>query len=343
VVVQGDMSGIMTQPTAALGAAEAKAFRGESRAVKLDGIIPILSMTFHDDDTIDHASLLAQAEFLIETGVTGVGFGFGSEIYRLTDAERDAALSGVATGLAGRIPIIVATGANSTHATVLRSTAARDAGATVLMIVPPTYSSAGPDEVFAHYATIAEQVGLPIIVQDAPSMTGVIMSDTLMARLANEVELVVAIKIEVIPPAPKVGTVVAKLAGSASVLGGAGGIDFAHEMERGAVGTIPGAALPELFVAVWQAFRDGRNAEGRALFNRFLPLLNLSGRSTDTFLFVQKEILRRRGILPNARLRTPSERIDPLFIGELDAMLADLGIADLGRHWDITSAHLTRA
>jgi dihydrodipicolinate synthase/N-acetylneuraminate lyase len=303
--------------------------------VKLDGIIPILSMTCNDDDTIDHASLLAQAEFLIETGVTGVGFGFGSEIYRLTDDERDSALAGVASGLAGRVPIITTTGANSTHATVLRSKAARDAGASVLMVVPPAYSSAGPDEVFAHYATVAEQVSLPIIVQDAPGMSGVVMSDTLLARLANEIDLVVAIKIEVIPPAPKVSDVVAKLAGSASVLGGAGGIDFAHELERGAVGTIPGAALPELFVAVWQAFRDGRKAAGRALFNRFLPLLNLSGRSMDTFLFVQKEILRRRGIIPNARLRTPSERIAPLFIAELDAMLADLGIADLGRHWDV--------
>jgi hypothetical protein len=57
----------------------------------------------------------------------------------------------------------------------------------------------------------------------------------------------------------------------------------------------------------------------------------------DTFLFVQKEILRRRGVLPSARMRMPSERIDPIFLTELDAMLADLGIAELGSTWDVAA------
>ena len=301
------------------------------------GIIPILSMPFHDDDAIDLASLVRQAEFLIGTGVDGVGFGFGSEIYRLTDAERDEALAAVAGTVGGRIPIIAATGTNSTRSAILRGHAARAAGADVLMITPPAMASAGPDEVYAHYAAIAEAVGLPIIVQDAPTMTGVVMPDALLARLASEIELVVAVKVESIPPAPKVGTVAERVGDAAAVLGGAGGIDFVHELQRGGQGTIPGAALPELFVYVWSCFQVGDVAEARRCFNRFLPLLNLTTRSVDQFLYVQKEILRRRGILPSAQLRTPSERIDPVFVGELDQMLADLRISDLGERWEISA------
>jgi 4-hydroxy-tetrahydrodipicolinate synthase len=300
---------------------------------RLEGIIPILSMPFLEDDAIDFDSLVAEAAFLVETGVDGIGFGYGSEIVRLTDAERDEALAAVAGALGGRPPLIAATGANSTRAALLRAEAARDAGADVLMVTPPATAAATADDLLTHYAAIAERVGLPIIVQDAPGMTGVTMSDHLLGRLANEIELVVAVKVETMPPAPKVSAAVARVGGAASVLGGAGGVDFVHELERGARGTIPGAALPELFVSVWRHFRAGRLAAARADFNRFLPLLALSARTADTFLYTQKEILRRRGILPSARLRAPAERIDAELMRELDALLEELGLVGLGRSW----------
>ena len=302
--------------------------------LRTEGIIPILSMPFRDDDAIDFDSLVVEAEFLVDTGVDGLGFGYGSEITRLTDAERDEALAAVAGALGGRVPIVAATGANSTRAALLRAEAARAAGAGVLMITPPALPTATPDDLVAHYAAIAERVGLPIVVQDAPGMTGVTMSAALLGRLAREIEGVVAVKVESMPPAPKVSAVVASVGGAATVLGGAGGVDFVHELERGARGTIPGAALPEFFIGIWWHFRAGRLAEARSGFNRFLPLLALSARTADTFLFTQKEILRRRGILPSARLRAPSERIDADFLRELETMLSELGLAGLGRVWD---------
>ncbi|MGH2558001.1 MAG: dihydrodipicolinate synthase family protein [Thermomicrobiales bacterium] len=299
---------------------------------RIEGIIPILSMPFLDDDAIDVDSLVAEAEFLVETGVDGVGFGYGSEIVRLTDAERDAALVAVAGAIGGRVPIVAATGANSTRAALLRAEAARAAGADMLMITPPALPAVTPDDLCIHYATIAEQVRLPIIVQDAPGMTGVAMPATLLGRLA-EIERVVAVKVEAMPPAPKVSAVVACVGDAAGVLGGAGGVDFVHELERGACGTIPGAALPEFFIAVWRHAQAGQLAEARSTFNRFLPLLTLSARTADTFLFTQKEILRRRGILPSARLRAPCEPLDPAFLREVEALLGELGLAALGRSW----------
>jgi 2-keto-3-deoxy-L-arabinonate dehydratase len=301
---------------------------------RIEGIIPILSMPFLDDDAIDIENLVAEAEFLVKTGVDGLGFGYGSEIVRLTDAERDAALAAVANALNGRLPLIAATGANSTRAALLRAEAASAAGADVLMVTPPAVPAIRPDDLVAHYATIAERVSLPIVVQDAPGMTGVTMSDALLGRLAREIEGVIAVKVETMPPAPKVSAVVAQVGGAASVLGGAGGVDFVHELERGALGTIPGAALPELFVAVWRLFRAGRRAEARSLFSRFLPLLMLTARTSDVFLFSQKEILRRRGILLSARLRAPSERIDSDLLRELETLLNELGLAGIGRSWD---------
>jgi len=50
------------------------------------GIIPILAMPYQDDETIDTACLLPEIDLLVQQGVHGVGFGFASEIARLTDA-----------------------------------------------------------------------------------------------------------------------------------------------------------------------------------------------------------------------------------------------------------------
>lgn len=301
----------------------------------LEGIIPILSMPFRDDDAVDLDALVAQAVWLAETGVDGVGFGFGSEIFRLSERERDEAVTQVAQALDGRLPIVVATSANSTHAAVQRAEAAKGAGGTILMITPPAYVTTTPDDLIAHYATIAERMGLPIIVQDAPGMTGVTMAPELLARIAREIDLVAAVKVESVPPAPKVGAVAAIIGDAATVLGGAGGSDFMHELMRGARGTIPGAAMPELFVAVWRLFDAGKVAEARCLFNRYLPLFALTGRTMDLFLYTQKELLRRRGILPSARMRLPAERIDPDYTRELDAMVSDLGLDELCRQWEV--------
>ena len=302
---------------------------------RLAGVYPILSMTFDDDDRVDHAALIAQAGFLIETGVDGIGFGFGSEIYRLTDRERDDALTAVADAVAGRVPIISATSAHSTHATLERSRAAREAGTSILMITPPGMAALQPDQIRAHYTVIAESIGLPMIVQDAPSFSGVSMPESLLVQLAREIEAVVAVKTEAFPTAPKVSGLVARIGDAATVLGGAGGIDYMHELERGASGTIPGAALPELFLAIHRLFSRGERDTARSLFNRFAPLGYLAWRSTDTFLFTQKEILRRRGIIPNARMRTPSEPIDPDYLRELDQLLNELGIDGIGRNWSV--------
>ena len=309
--------------------------------VAVRGIYPILSMPFLEDDAIDFDGLVRQTEFLIGAGVDGIGFGFGSEIFRLTDLERDTALARVSAAVERRVPIIVGVGGNSTRAAIDRGLAAQAAGGDILMVTPPGMAAIGPAQVRTHYEAIAGAIGLPIIVQDAPALTGTSMTNELLVDLARQIELVPAIKIESVPPAPRVGALAKMVGDHANVLGGAGGVDFMHELQRGGQGTIPGAAHPELFLHVWSLFRAGDVAGARRCFNRFLPLLSLMWRSLDHLLYTQKEILHRRGVLGPARLRTPAEVIDAAFVRELDQMLSDLGIAELGPEWDVAASMAT--
>jgi 4-hydroxy-tetrahydrodipicolinate synthase len=290
---------------------------------RLDGIIPIISMPFDAHGGIDADDLRREVDFLAGFEIPAFGFGFGSEVTRLTDAERDEAVRIAAGHLAGRRELLAGVSGGSVRAVIARAEATAEAGADILMVNAP------PGATAADVVTVmrgAAATGRAVVVQDAPSMSGVEASVDGLVALVDQVEGIVALKIESLPSAPKIGAIAERIAGRVSVLGGAGGGDFYHELERGSDGTVPGAAFPELFVAVWQAHQRGEIAEARRLFDRLLPVISLSSRSGDTFLWVQKECLRRRGVLRSPRLRDPSVPIDPALSHELDDALIDLGV-----------------
>jgi 4-hydroxy-tetrahydrodipicolinate synthase len=255
-----------------------------------------------------------------------MAFGFGSEIFRLTEDERDEALATVVEATAGRAVVVGNGLAGRTRAALDRVRRAAAAGADAVMAAPPAHGASDDDSLFRHFLALAG-AGVPLVVQDAPGMTGGIeLSLPLLGRLAREVDEVVALKLEAVPTPPKVERAVELVGGHATVLGGGGGLELLDELERGANGTMPGPAVPELFGRVFALQRAGRRREAREAFHRLLPLLVVALRGMDAFLFVQKEILRRRGVLDSARLRAPSAPPDPALAAELEVLLAELEI-----------------
>jgi len=292
----------------------------------LVGIIPILATPYGTDDRIAIDDIVREVDHLAGLDVAAIGIGFGSDILRLSDAERDALVRAVADASSGRKRIMASAGGNSIRSALDRAVAARAAGAELLMVTPPGASSSpSPSALMDYYAAIGREMATAIVVQDAPSFTGTTMPAELLAGLGRDIPEVVALKIETMPPAPKVGAVAALDHGHAAILGGAGGIDFYHELERGADGTVPGVAMAELFLAVQVRHRAGDRDGARRLFNRYLPLLSIAARGGDTFFAVQLQVLARRGIVRRTAIRPPSG-VDPRLADEVDVILRDLGI-----------------
>jgi 4-hydroxy-tetrahydrodipicolinate synthase len=283
-----------------------------SRAMEpllLSGVVPILMTPVLENDQLGWDDLRREVDFLLAHGTAAYSFGFGSEVFRLTDAERDAALDVVVERTAGRAHVIASVLAGSTAAAVQRAEVAKAGGAVAIMLPAPVFGVADQEALFRHYATVGAEVDIAIVVQDAPSMSGSELPTELLVRLAQEVPQVVALKIESEPSAPKIGRVAEQLDGEATVLGGGAGLDFLHELQR-----------------VLRLHRQGERQDARREFERLLPLLVLALRSMDTFLFVEKEILRRRGVFTAARLRLPTAAPEPLLIAELDALLREFDL-----------------
>ena len=240
---------------------------------RLDGITPILAMPFTADGDIAVDGLHRQVDFLDGSGVRAVGFGFGSEITRLTEGEALRALASVTEYAAGRLEVMATVGGGSERAVEAVAADAAGVGADILMVRPPGGS---PESVAKLIGRIHAATGCPIVVQDAPQMTGVQLSPQAMAAIVADVEGVCALKIEAPNSAPKIGHLANMLGGDVSILGGAGGLDFVNELGRGAHGTVPFVAFAPMFVEVQRRLAAGESDAGRDLFAVFVPCLTLA-------------------------------------------------------------------
>ena len=288
----------------------------------MQGVYPILVTPFDEDSRLDEQSLRRLIDFNLDAGVHGLGVALGSEVYKLTEAERAEVTRIVVDQVAGRVPVVINTGANGTDLAVHYSRMVEANGADALMVLPPSFMPAGPDEVLAYYRAISDAVPLPIFIQDVAASP---ISPGLARRLAQECEWVQYIKVESMPVAEKVAAMAAEAGDQLTVFGGAGGNYFIEEMRRGSVGTMPFCTQPEAFVDIWKRVRAGDEAGAWLTFNRFLqPVGRLTAQGTGLFHAVHKEILRHRGVLRTAKVRAPASPIDALTRQELATLLAEL-------------------
>lgn len=137
-------------------------------------------------ESIDQKRLFEEIDFQIRNGVHGVCiFGSTGGNGSFSDEEMKETTAAVAKHVAGRIPVIVGTGARTTTACIALSRHAQDVGCDGVMILPVSYWPLTEDEVLTHYERVSAAINLPICVYNNPWTTGVDMKPDFLARLAE--------------------------------------------------------------------------------------------------------------------------------------------------------------
>ena len=286
------------------------------------GVFPILVTPFDERSQVDEDSLRSLVEFNLAAGVHGLGVALGSEIFKLSEAERDQVTRIVVGQVRGRVPVVINTGAAGTDLAVYYSQVAERNGADALMIIPPSFMPAGPGEVREYYRAISDAVGIPIFIQDTPAAP---VSAGLARQIAEECRRVRYIKVETPPLASKVADMVAGAGEQLVVFGGAGGGYFIEELRRGSQGTMPFCTQPEAFVEVWNLYQSGDERAAHAVFDRTIaPVNRIAGQGVGLFYQVHKEILRQRGVIRTAMVRGPATPLDELTSRELQQVIDEL-------------------
>ena len=112
----------------------------------------------------------------------------------VTHEERRRLIELAVAHTAGRVPVIVGTGTNSTAQSVTFSKEAADAGANGLLVVGPYYNKPTPDGVVAHVSAIADATECPIILYNVPGRTGSNLSASTTLRVLEAIPTVVGVK-----------------------------------------------------------------------------------------------------------------------------------------------------
>ena len=120
----------------------------------------------------------AGVEAIVVAGTTG-------EAPTLSDEEKLELFTRAKKYVGNSCKIIAGTGSNSTIHTIDLSMAAEKCGVDGLLIVTPYYNKATPEGLFAHFASVAHSVEIPIILYNVPSRTGVDIPVEIYRRLSR--------------------------------------------------------------------------------------------------------------------------------------------------------------
>ncbi len=291
---------------------------------RMAGVYPILVTPFDERSRIDEESVRRLIDYNLEAGVHGLGIAMGSEVLKLTESERDQLTRVVVDQVKGRVPVVVNTGGPATDVAVYYSQRAQDLGADALMCQPPTLSPPSPSEARAYFKAISDAVTIPIFIQDTATAH---VSANLARQIAEESEHVRYTKVESMPPAQMVADNVRVAGHVLTVFGGAGAGFLIEEMRRGSQGTMPWPTMPRELVEIWNRVRAGDEAGAYAVFYRSLvPISRVATGGMNSALRVQKEILRRKGVIKTSIVRGPADPFDQDTARDLDAVCASLAI-----------------
>jgi 4-hydroxy-tetrahydrodipicolinate synthase len=135
---------------------------------------------------VDVEALEGMVEFGIKGGVSGlVPCGTTGETPALSEKEDRLVIETVVRVAAGRVAVIAGTGSNSTDMAIKYTKMAEEAGADGSLQVSPYYNKPTQEGLYRHFATIAENTSLPLVLYNIPGRTGVTVSAETTARLAE--------------------------------------------------------------------------------------------------------------------------------------------------------------
>lgn len=240
--------------------------------MRLNGAMTALVTPFTTDDRFDERAAKLILKQQLDGGINGlVVGGTTGESPTITDDEKQRYTELALEAAAGKVPVIVGTGSNSTKHTVEATKHAKRWGATHALVVCPYYNKPTQEGLYHHSRTVAEQGGLPVMLYNVPSRTCVSFSVDTVARLAD-VPGIVALK-EATADMVYGAEVLAATAGRLDVLSGDDTTAFPLWALGGhGVVSVASNLVPEVMVDLWRLHAAGDQVGARKAHLALLPL-----------------------------------------------------------------------
>ena len=221
---------------------------------------------------VDRGALEGLIEFQIEGGIDAIiPCGTTGESATLSPEEHTKVVEWTVEAVNKRVPVIAGTGSNNTEEAIYYTRHAKEAGADGALLITPYYNKPTQEGLYEHFARIAKEVDIPMILYNVPGRTGVNMMPDTVARLAK-IDNIVGIK-EATGSLAQVSETIYKCPEDFVVLSGD---DFTYWpiLAVGGKGVISVTAniSPFDMAALWDSFVKGDYEEARRRHYKLWPL-----------------------------------------------------------------------
>lgn len=234
---------------------------------KLSGVGAALITPFTAEGRIDYRALARVIDYVIDGGVDYiVALGTTAETPTLYLHERATIAMYITNHIAGRVPLVMGVGGNSTSEVLdqLREFDLR--GADAILSVTPYYNKPSQEGLYQHFKVVSEHSPLPIILYNIPGRTGVNMTAGTTLRIRRDMPNVIGIK-EASGNLEQMQEIIDHRSEDFLVLSGDDGIAV-ELMRRGGDGVISVAAdaFPRRYMAALNLAKEGRYDEAEQAF-----------------------------------------------------------------------------
>lgn len=241
--------------------------------VAFHGVFPAIITPMTPEGGLNEAAFREVMEFDIQAGAHGFWIAGGTGESVLLDDEENMRIAEIAAEHArGRAVTIMHVGAPSTARAARMAEHAARVGVDAICCVPPFFYRPSDEAIVEHYRVIAAAAGLPFFVYNLPQCTGTEITPELMRKIQERVPQVVGLK----HSAPTFSYVrdFAKMS-LACIIGNSA--LMLPALTLGAAGCIDGplAVAPELWVAIWEAYRAGDLPRAEHAQDRATEVTNL--------------------------------------------------------------------
>lgn len=268
------------------------------------GVYPILYAFYDAHGRIDDGLMRLQVEKCIAAGAHGIAvLGLVTEVHKLDVNERQHLVQVVGRAIDGRVPYAVTVGEQSVHGQIAFARMARDAGASWVILQPPSVKGYPEAEYVRFLGAVADGLDLPVAVQNNPVNMDVALSNASLLRLREEHPNITMLKGE--GPAVGVAELVRASEGRYAVFAGHGGKEYISNILSGCVGLIPAPDALDHQLVLHRLLAEGRLAEAEALHARLLPLILFMTQSVPHLLCYGKRLFASRIGITEVHARAP--------------------------------------
>jgi 4-hydroxy-tetrahydrodipicolinate synthase len=287
----------------------------------IDGIVPVIATPFRaSDESIDLEALAREVDFAATLDVSAICLpAYGSEFYKLSEAERRQVVEAAVRAARGRVPVM----AQSNHpAARLAAEVARrnaDAGADMISFAVPRTFGLPSDDLLDYCRTVCAAVDRPVLIQDF-NPGGPTIGPEFCARLRDLCPNFAYVKLEEPLMGAKVEAIRRATDDAVGVLEGWGGMYLLDLIPSGIRGCIPGLGVADLLARVWRLGRAGQAEAALDVFESVLPQIVFGLQSMELFLHLEKRLLVERGVLADPTVRRPTHTPDAATLAHGDLL-----------------------